>query len=599
MAMRGGDGRGGTKAQARLLLAVAGLWLTIAPAVSYAAVQIGSISGAPGSGFTPNARFGLTSALTTDTSVKHVVNKVDCEAIFAAETPVVRITWSFVGDNVVTIPTSYGVKIAAPGKSCSATTMNETGTDGCNVLISDKATNIISATSLTTDIDLRDLFAGVVCTNEVEVEARIYFIIGGTGTTAGQQFSGATLNFTVDTKAPAAPTVDSVAAGGGNLSVAWKLSDAATTPYARVYWSKVAFPASAPATATHKSEKLTASTYQITELDNGTTYYVAVTAIDANENESKAAEVREGVPIEVQDFWQYYQASGGTEEGGYYGCSAGQQGGRPAHSTGWLMLGAAALLLVLRRWRSARRGVGAGPAILSVALLAGGALTPTSAVADSPRTSSLDLRMSFYAPAIDSEFVSTNGQQPYAKAFSDTSLQKGIAFDQILVDGFADLSIGGSLGWWSIEGKGRKLDGTQSQDKTTLTVVPLTLDLGLRLTVLAFRYGFPLVPYARGGLAYAFWWAKDGNDKVSTWTGVDNKVRTAEGGIAGLHGTIGVRLLLDNFEPRAARGFDLETGVNHSYLFAEYQRLSLNNFGDSRTMDLSDGVITFGLAFDL
>ncbi len=599
MAMRGGDGRGSTGTQLRALLAVAGVWLALLPALAHASVEISSIAGAPSSGFTPNARLVASKSLTTDTSVKRAVNKDDCEAIFAAKKPIVRITWSFIADNVITIPTSYGVKIAPPGKSCSATSMTESGNDGCSVLISDKATNPLSALGLTIDIDLRDLFAGVVCSNETEVEARVYFVIGGTGTTAGQQFSGATLNITLDTKPPAVPTIDSVAAGAKNLTVAWTLSDAANTPYARVYWSKVAFPASAPTTATSKSDKLTATTYQITELENGTTYYVAVTAIDANENESKAAAVREGVPIEIQDFWQYYQASGGTEEGGYYGCSAAPASGGPSPWTGLLLLGAASLLVSLRRRRSGGRGVGIGAFMLPLAVLAGGALAPAPAAADSPRTSSLDLRLGFYAPDIDSEFVSTNGQQPYAKAFTDTSLQKSIGFEQILLDGFGDLSIGGSVGWWSIEGKGRKLDGTKSQDKTTLTVVPVTVNLGLRLTVLAFRYGFPLVPYARGGLAYAFWWAKDGNDEVSTWIGVDNKVRTAEGGIAGLHGTIGVRLLLDTFEPRAARGFDLESGVNHSYLFAEYQRLSLNNFGDSRTMDLSDSVLMFGLAFDL
>jgi hypothetical protein len=76
-------------------------------------------------------------------------------------------------------------------------------------------------------------------------------------------------------------------------------------------------------------------------------------------------------------------------------------------------------------------------------------------------------------------------------------------------------------------------------------------------------------------------------------------VRTAQGGIAGLHGALGMRLLLDVFEPRAAKGFDLEMGVNHSYLFAEYQVMSINNFGDKNSIDLSDSVLMFGLAFDL
>ena len=66
-----------------------------------------------------------------------------------------------------------------------------------------------------------------------------------------------------------------------------------------------------------------------------------------------------------------------------------------------------------------------------------------------------------------------------------------------------------------------------------------------------------------------------------------------------MQGTIGLRLLLDVFEPGAARSFDIEMGVNHSYLFAEVQQLWLNDFGSSKSIDLSDMVLAFGLAFDL
>ncbi len=52
-------------------------------------------------------------------------------------------------------------------------------------------------------------------------------------------------------------------------------------------------------------------------------------------------------------------------------------------------------------------------------------------------------------------------------------------------------------------------------------------------------------------------------------------------------------------EPSAARSFDIEMGVNHSDLYLEYDRRVLNDFGSGKSIDLSDGVFSFGLAFDL
>jgi hypothetical protein len=98
---------------------------------------------------------------------------------------------------------------------------------------------------------------------------------------------------------------------------------------------------------------------------------------------------------------------------------------------------------------------------------------------------------------------------------------------------------------------------------------------------------------------YGVWWFRDGSEEISNWTAKDGTNYHGMGGTGGLHGTIGLRFLLDVLEPMAARSFDIEMGVNHSYVFAEYQGRYLNDFGSAKSIDLSDGVVSFGFAFDL
>ena len=127
----------------------------------------------------------------------------------------------------------------------------------------------------------------------------------------------------------------------------------------------------------------------------------------------------------------------------------------------------------------------------------------------------------------------------------------------------------------------------------------MSLDAAYRFTTLADRYSFPLVPYAKAGLAYSLWWMENGVGNISHYTPVGGTTQLARGGTGGLYGTVGLRLLLDVFEPQAARSFDIEMGVNHSYLFAEYQMLNLTDFGNKKSIDLSDNIFAFGIAFDL
>ena len=77
-------------------------------------------------------------------------------------------------------------------------------------------------------------------------------------------------------------------------------------------------------------------------------------------------------------------------------------------------------------------------------------------------------------------------------------------------------------------------------------------------------------------------------------SGAGNK---GSGGKWGWGATGGLAFMLDVLQPRFARDFDSDLGVNHSYLFAEYTYADVNNFG-AGGLNLSSRRWMFGLALD-
>ncbi len=49
----------------------------------------------------------------------------------------------------------------------------------------------------------------------------------------------------------------------------------------------------------------------------------------------------------------------------------------------------------------------------------------------------------------------------------------------------------------------------------------------------------------------------------------------------------GIEFLLDVLGPRLARDMDNDTGINHTYLYAEASRSKIDDFGSSSSWDLS------------
>lgn len=140
--------------------------------------------------------------------------------------------------------------------------------------------------------------------------------------------------------------------------------------------------------------------------------------------------------------------------------------------------------------------------------------------------------------------------------------------------------------------------GAAAEESAGLRLVPFKAMLVARFDWAANKHNIPLVPFVKGGaVGEIFWFVK--NNKVEVVNGVPGQ------GIRwGLTGALGLMLQIDFLDPQLARDFDTSAGVNHSYLFAEWQVNEVANFGmlDPVTskpgLDLSNRTFMFGLGFE-
>jgi hypothetical protein len=200
----------------------------------------------------------------------------------------------------------------------------------------------------------------------------------------------------------------------------------------------------------------------------------------------------------------------------------------------------------------------------------------TAARAESARWGSFEFSAGPYRPNVDAEFSGTT--TPYAGAFGKSSgwvFRVGAARN--VFTGFGTLEVGLSAGYMQANGHALKLDGTRSTDETTFSIIPTSAHLTYRLDVLADRYSVPLAPYVRASLERYNWWVNDA---------AGNRAR--KGATNGWSAALGLALLLDFFDSTLARELDNDSGVNHTYVFGEARKTKVDDFGSSKSWDLSD-----------
>jgi hypothetical protein len=209
---------------------------------------------------------------------------------------------------------------------------------------------------------------------------------------------------------------------------------------------------------------------------------------------------------------------------------------------------------------------------------------------ESPRTGALEFKLGGYKPRIDAEVGLTG--TPYADTFNNESmLLFEVEMQRYFFQRFGSAGVGFSAGYAEKYSDSITESGETAAEKTALKVVPLKLNALYKFDYAAFRWNVPLVPYGKLGLIYMPWWINKGDNTQ------DLEGRSGKGGRWGYGLTLGASFLLDVLEPRFARDFDSDLGVNHSYFFAEWTYAEVNNFGSSGLV-LSSRHWMFGLALD-
>jgi hypothetical protein len=237
------------------------------------------------------------------------------------------------------------------------------------------------------------------------------------------------------------------------------------------------------------------------------------------------------------------------------------------------------------------RAVALGVAVVLTALP--GMAQETSDVPNqSPRSGAVEFRLGGYRPALDAE-EALEGARPFSEIFGGSNLLLfEVEMQRFFYQGIGTAGVSLSVGYAEKYGAALTESGAASSERTGFHVLPLHLRGVYRFDYPAFRWGIPLVPYIKPGLIFTPWWVTKGGDVEEPALG-----GTGRGAKFGWEVVGGMAFLMDVLEPRLARDFDSDLGVNHSYLFAEYTYAKVNNFG-GKGFDLSDGYWMFGLALD-
>ncbi|MCL2326832.1 MAG: MXAN_2562 family outer membrane beta-barrel protein [Proteobacteria bacterium] len=278
----------------------------------------------------------------------------------------------------------------------------------------------------------------------------------------------------------------------------------------------------------------------------------------------------------------------------------------PAYGFAWLMLHAPVVLGILgaflifgvgfavrRRLRIRHASVSAVRAAgIILALILVPTLAPNEALAEaSPVNMMIEFKAGPYTPnklgaAFDTHF---SGKSGYIIE---------LEYDWQFWRGVGSLGLGFHLAYGSISGKSVKQSDSSIKtiDSTSLHWLPLRLSLVYRFDYLWTRFGFPFTLYGKAGFDYAFWWVIDGSGSIST--AADGT--RGYGGTFGFHAVGGVAFVLNWLAPGMAKSFDVEWGVNNSYIFAEFMYAQIDNFGAKGAFNLTDQatfLIGLGLEF--
>jgi hypothetical protein len=219
------------------------------------------------------------------------------------------------------------------------------------------------------------------------------------------------------------------------------------------------------------------------------------------------------------------------------------------------------------------------------------------------RDFALELRFGLYMPNVDSE-ITGPGPRPNSLIFGNSRRPMWqVEFDWEILQRFGTLAVGASVGYWKENSSAcyraelQASNGTNckpSGDNTSLRLIPFAALLVYRMDEAAKRWKIPLVPYGKIGLNYTIWTVNDGNGQVPNYPGGGH----GQGGTAGWQAAAGLALQLDFIDPAAAREFDADSGVNHTYAFFEVTHVDGAGLYRSNVLRVGDNTWFAGLMFE-
>ncbi len=211
----------------------------------------------------------------------------------------------------------------------------------------------------------------------------------------------------------------------------------------------------------------------------------------------------------------------------------------------------------------------------------------------------LEIRVSPYYPAVDDE-PGLSGT-PFKDRFGDKPrIAMGLEFDwqmfRIPYVGTIGPGLGASI--VSMSRPAVTVTGKESGDEYGLSIYPMYLSAVLRADTFWRGLGFPLVPYAKLGLAVGFWRATNALGTSKATLPGETQAVPGKGMTFGTHMAGGVAFALDAIDSGASRNMDNYLGINNTYVYAEYYWLNLNGLGQDNALYVGTNTWAAGLAFE-
>lgn len=228
-----------------------------------------------------------------------------------------------------------------------------------------------------------------------------------------------------------------------------------------------------------------------------------------------------------------------------------------------------------------------------------------------------EIKLGPYYPDIDGESGLTSA--PYATVFgTGKSLLPQLELDRFFFHLGGELGIGASIGFMSntdraleedTNGQAKIKSGTtacgvdndttadgaycRTGDETSFNLIPMSLLLVYRFTLLADRTVIPLVPYAKFGLSYYIWRFTRGDGGVASAKGQDGL-----GGTFGWQAALGLTFRAESLDHEAARNMENDLGIEHVGLFVEMTYADVSGLGMSNRLHVGDFTWNAGINFE-